>query len=286
MNTKTSFIKRHSLVLGIVLIYLFTWPIGLSNAGVLPFKIPLAISAFEGWGIIFAATLMTRLTLGKTEVVTLLKRYLKWRINWKWYLVALLLGPILIVSSVYIHAALTGLKPDYSTIMVYKFLGKSMSLRRMIIGWFLFEIITNGEEIGWRGYILPRLQSKHNALISSLMLGVIWGLWHLPNFMADFDIVRFGWFMAQTAAQAIILTWIYNSTGGSLLLTMLYHASLNTAGMFMPMANTISSANMGAYIIFVLVLVIVAMTIVISTEPARLSGNEPVQVTEQVLEAA
>lgn len=284
MNTKISFLKRHSLVLGIALIFLFTWPIGLSNAGVLPFKVPLVIAAFEGWGIIFAATIMTGLTLGKADVISLLKRYLKWRVNWKWYLVALLLGPILIVSSVYIHAALTGVQPDYSTIMIYKFLGRSISLRRMIVGWFIFEIVTNGEEIGWRGYILPRLQSKHSALISSLILGVIWGLWHLPNFMVDFDIVRFGWFMVQITAQAIILTWLYNSTGGSLLLTMLYHASGNTAGMFMPMADTISSANLGAYIIFVLLLVIVAMTIVMLTGSARLSTNEPVHVTKQVLE--
>ena len=70
------FLKRHSLVIGIALMFLYTWTIDLSNSGVLPFQFPFAVYITLGWGFIFASLLMTGLTLGKGAVIALLKRYL------------------------------------------------------------------------------------------------------------------------------------------------------------------------------------------------------------------
>jgi membrane protease YdiL (CAAX protease family) len=280
MNQTNAFLKRHSLILGIVLMFLLTWPIDLANNGLMPFQVPFIVYIFVGWGIVFAAVIMTGLTLGKEGVVTLLKRYLLWRVGWKWYLAVFLLAPAPFILAVYINAALTGVAPDYSTVMAHKIFGESANLLLLIVPWFLYEIVTNGEEIGWRGYVLPRLQAKHSALISTMILGVIWGFWHLPKFLPDFDAVHFAWFMVQTMAVSVVLTWIYNGTKGSLLMVVLYHASQNTAGLFVPIANTQSGANMDSYIWYVLLEVVMAVIIVIMTGPARLSRTEPMQVQE------
>ncbi|MEA2046534.1 MAG: CPBP family intramembrane glutamic endopeptidase [Euryarchaeota archaeon] len=88
-----------------------------------------------------------------------------------------------------------------------------------------------GEEIGWRGYALPELQANHSALTASLIIGVIWGLWHVPlwwmrgNLHQDIPLTLF---MLQIIALSIIFTWMYNNTRGSLLIVHLFHAAVNT----------------------------------------------------------
>lgn len=278
MKTFTDFLKRHSLIAGIILMFLFTWPIDLANSGILPIQFPFVVSVFLGWGFIFASVIMTGLTLGKDGLVALLKRYLLWRVNWKWYLVAFLLEPILIVAGVFINAALTHVPPDLSTVMAYKLFGASANLLLFILPFFLYDFISNGEEIGWRGYVLPRLQLKYGALTSTLILGVVWGLWHLPKFLSHWNVVSFAWFMAHIMAYAVLLTWLYNNTKGSLLLATICHASSNTVSIFVPMANTVSSENMGSYVIWVLLEVIAAIVVIVMSGPARLSRTEPMQV--------
>ena len=277
MKQFTELLKRHSLVIGIILMFLLTWPIDLANSGIVPIQFPFIVYLFLGWGFIFASVIMTGLTLGKDGVVALLKRYVQWRVGWQWYLAAFLLTPSLIVLAVYINAALVGVPPDFSTVMAHKIFGGAAYLPLFILPFFLVDLISNGEEIGWRGYVLPRLQAKYSALTSTLILGVIWGFWHLPKYLSHWNAVSFAWFMVHAMAYAVILTWLYNNTKGSLLLVAISHASSNTAGLFMPMANTVSGENMSAYIIFVLLQVITAVMIIIVTGPERFSRTEPVQ---------
>ncbi len=278
MNQLTGFLKRHSLFIGIVLMFLLTWPIDLSNSGLLPIQFPFIVYIFLGWGFVFASISMTWLTLGKDGVIRLLKRYLQWHLNWKWYLAAFLLEPASITLGVYINAAVTRVAPDFSHVMAYEIFGESAKLWLFVLPFFLIDFIANGEEIGWRGYVLPRLQSKYNALTSSLILGVIWGLWHLPKFLSHWSTVSFAWFMLHTIVFAVILTWLYNGTKGSLLLVTIMHASANTAGIFFPMSNTVSSENMGAYITYILLEVAVAIIAILVTGPERLSRTEPKQI--------
>ena len=275
-----TFIKRHSLVIGLILMFLYTWTIDLSNAGVLPFKVPFPIYITLGWGFIFASLLMTWLTLGKDEMVKLFKRFFIWRVGWKWFLAAVLLEPVFIIAGVYLNAVFTQVSPDFSVVMAYKIFGESANLPLFFLPFFLVEIITNGEEMGWRGYVLPRLQAKYSALTSTLILGVIWGLWHLPKFIAHFDAVAFAWFMLHIMAFSVILTWLYNNTNGSLLIVAVCHAVSNTTGVFMPMASTVSSENMGSYIIYVLFEVMTAIVVIVVAGPARLSRTEAMQVQE------
>ena len=282
MNQSKEFLKRHSLVIGIVLMFLFTWIIDLANSGILPIQFPFIVYLFLGWGFVFASVIMTGLTLGKEGVIALLKRYLQWRVGWKWYLAAFGLAPALWVAGVYLYAALTRVSPDFSKIMAYKIFGESANLPLFVLPFFLIDLITNGEEIGWRGYVLPRLQAKYNALTSTLILGIIWSLWHLPKFLSHFNIGAFIWFMLHVLAFAIILTWLYNSTNGSLLLVSICHAASNTIGIFLPVANTTSGENMGAYITIVLLEIIAAVIVIAISGTARLSTGK--MQTESVLQ--
>jgi membrane protease YdiL (CAAX protease family) len=101
------------------------------------------------------------------------------------------------------------------------------------------------EELGWRGFALPRLQARYGPLAGTLFLGVLWGLWHLPLRAllpglegADGGPVEFmgafGMYVAETMGGAILITWIYNHARGSLLLALLLHASTNAAGATIP----------------------------------------------------
>jgi len=104
---------------------------------------------------------------------------------------------------------------------------------------FLQQLVLSspmGEEIGWRGYALPKLQVRVSVLNASLLLGVLWGLWHLPLLFTAGDPrarLSFGWLILGMIPVAILFTWLYNNTRGSLLLALLYHNSFNVTGLFL-----------------------------------------------------
>jgi len=276
----TVFLKHYSLVLGIALMFLLTWPIDLANSGILPFKVPYAISITFGWGISFASLIMTSLTLGKNGVTTLLKRFLIWRVGWKWYIAAFLLYPALFTSVALLNTVWSQTPIDFSGVFAHKIFGPSAYLPAFILPFFIFDFLTNGEELGWRGYVLPRLQFKNGALVSSLILGVIWAIWHFPRFLAPENSGSFALMMLKISADAVIYTWFYNNTKGSLLLTTIVHAASNTAGVFLPMANTQSGEHLDVYIMAIIFLIIIATTITLLTGSKQLSRTEEKQVQE------
>lgn len=280
LSSFRNFLHRHSLMVGIVLMFLYTWTIDLANSGILPFQIPFPIYITLGWGFIFASLLMTSLTLGNDAVIALLKRYVQWRVGWKWFLAAALLEPAFIIAGVYINAMLTQVQPDFSIVFAHQLFGASAILSLFVLPFFMFEIITNGEEMGWRGYVLPRLQAKYNALTSTLILGIIWGFWHLPKYLSHFGTVAFAWFMLHIIAFAVVQTWLYNNTKGSLLIVAISHAASNAVSIFVPMASTISSENMGSYIAYAMLEVAAAVALTVIAGPARLSRTEPKQIQE------
>ena len=274
------FLKRNSLIIGILLMFLLTWPIDLSNSGVLPFKVPFAIYIFLGWGFIFASLIMTGLTLGRDAVVALLKRFLIWRVDLVWYPVAFFLIPGLNYLAILLNAMMTKKPIDFSTVLAYDIFGPSVNLALLIVPFFLFDAIANGEEMGWRGYVLPRLQAKYNALTASLILSLIWAIWHIPKFITHWDTTTFLWFTVDEIAKAIMLTWMYNNTGGSLLLATLFHASFNTAGLLLPIANNLTDANMNMRAMISILEIGVAVAIVMYAGTERLSRTRPKQVQE------
>lgn len=278
MTQLREFLKRHALIAGLILMVLFTWPIDLANSKVIPVEVPFVVYITLGWGIIYASLLMTGLTLGRDAVITLLKRFLIWRVNWKWYLFALLFYPALVFTAVLLNSALTHTPIDFSGVFAHRIFGAAASLPLYALPFLLFDAVTNGEEMGWRGYVLPRLQARYSALTASLILGVIWAFWHLPKFLAPDNSSPFGLFVVEIVAQTVLYTWLYNNTRGSLLLVTLFHAASNTAGVFLPVANTVSGANQGALMIQVILEVITVLIVVMVAGPERLSRTQEKQV--------
>ena len=89
------------------------------------------------------------------------------------------------------------------------------------------------EELGWRGFALPRLQARIGALAAGLVIGVAWGLWHLPFFLFGEGAsvvggMPFVWYVLLIVAWSVLMTWVYNNTRGSVLLAILFHAAINT----------------------------------------------------------
>jgi len=279
-----AFLQRHSLILGILLMFLLTWPIDLANAGVLNIQIPFAVYILLGWGFIVASLIMTGLTLGRQSVINLLKRYLIWRVDWRWYLSAFFLIPVTSFIAIVLNAALTRTPIDFSTVLAYEIFGPSANLLLLAIPFFLFDTIANGEEMGWRGYVLPRLQVKYSALTASLILAISWAVWHIPKFITHWDTATFLWFTLDVIAKAILMTWMYNNTKGSLLLVTLFHASFNTTGLLLPVANNLTDTNMNMRVLISLLEILVAGIIVWYAGAERLTRSEPKQISEQVAE--
>jgi membrane protease YdiL (CAAX protease family) len=160
---------------------------------------------------------------GWTEVKRLLSGYVRWNVGLRWYLATLylFLGP-LTIALIYIALGndYPGTKPGFTILAM--------------IGQLIFNIFSGpvAEEAGWRGFALPRLQEKYNALVSSLILGTIWACWHIPLYFVPGSSqqgIPFPIYLALNITFAIYITWLYNNTNGSLLITVLAHFCINIA---------------------------------------------------------
>ena len=175
-----------------------------------------------GLGPPIAAVVVVGLSEGIRAVRQLLGRLVMWRVERRWYAVAILLPGTVVIAALIIDALLY----DLSTLL------PSFGLLPLFIGSIVANMLIGGglEEIGWRGFALPRLQAEYSALTASLLLGVVWIAWHAPLFVvpgaiqAELSPLPF---LIQGLALAVVFTWLYNSTRGSLLLVVLLHGTVN-----------------------------------------------------------
>lgn len=239
--------KRYPIALGLLLIFGCTWAIDFTLAaqarGWLPPLLPEWLAIFTGYGFIIAALIATALTEGRGGVRRLLRRYLIWRVHPFWYAVALLGPAIVAAAAIFLAAAAGAPLPDFSQPFVRRVIGvdATVSLFVVALGWMLFEIVTNGEEIAWRGYLLPKFLTRSSPLIAGLLLGVFWAGWHLPKFAlagvaAAAHTYPFWLLALNIIAESILFTWLYQHTRGSLLLATLFHAAINTAFVCLPVS--------------------------------------------------
>lgn len=235
------FVYLHPFLAFFVLTYSLTWllwlPLVLSRTGlgVLPFSVPatpfILLAPFVGPTL--SAFFLTSLLYGKKGVVALLKRYVQWRASIQWYLIAIFGVPLLLLLfTAFMPGALSHLflPPLWASPLV---------LLSYLLGLLYVLIIGGplGEEPGWRGFALPRLQQTHGPLSGSLLLGLLWGAWHLPLFLVPewasqnggATFLTIGAFFITIIAGSVIITWLFNNTGGSLLFVMLFHAANNTS---------------------------------------------------------
>jgi uncharacterized protein len=203
-------VRKHPLIAFFVLAYLLTWWI----YPLLRYSPLLGI--FGLFGPALAAMIMAAVTEGKAGVKALLSRVVRWRVGLPWYAVALGLPTVLSLAT----AGLSYLLGVSESVQVGVLTGIELVLFVAVVG----------EELGWRGYALPLLLEKRSALTASLILGVLWGLWHLPTFLVP-GTPQYGLplsaFVLLTIEYSILMTWVFLHTRGSVLIATLFHGAIN-----------------------------------------------------------
>jgi len=227
-------LARHPLVFFFIFAYAGTWLLELpyvlseDGSGLLPFSSPVVqwmmpVSIFMG--PFLAAFVMTGATEGRAGVRRFLRRFVLWRVGLGWYLFALIGVPaIVVLGAIVLPGGLASFQGLASLIPPMPWLS--------LIVYVLFHGPL-GEEPGWRGFALPRLQRLHGPLIGSLILGPLWALWHLPLFWAPAwnfppNLINIVLFVISGTALTIVMTWVFNNTKGSLLIAILVHATFDT----------------------------------------------------------
>jgi membrane protease YdiL (CAAX protease family) len=268
-----SLVRRYPLAAFFVLAYALAWWIWILYAFGITFLGPIfALGPF------LAAIIVTALTRGAAGLKALLSRMVRWRVGLGWYAAALLL-PV----AIYLFAVSLNI-----------LLGARASTAEQFGSWYLiFPLFAYsllfplsgafGEELGWRGYALPRVQARLWALSAAVIIGGIQTAWHLPLFMTDRStppvplIVGF-------MGLGILATWVFNNTRGSVLMTMLLHASNNTnVGFFGEMFTGADLVRMGW--LLAAGWCVAALVVVVVAGPKHLSRKHHRQETSEEPEA-
>lgn len=247
--------KKHPVFWFYILAFGISWlgmiSAALGSHGIAPFDRPYVqlLSIFYAIGPALAAVIVSGIADGKTGVQNLLKGLTRWQVGLVWYIVALLGSLTLFITA----QGLTKLLGFSATVVTPQV---DLSLY-FVLGLMVNFFANICEEIGWRGFALPRLQKRHNAFIATLIVGTLWAFWHLPtvflvgNPMAEYP---FLWFII-ILTNAFIYTWIYNSTKGSILLVALLHGSLNVWGLFIPRVSPVADALLNCVVAIILIAV-------------------------------
>ena len=241
----TAWMQAHPLVAYFTIAFAGTWlmnlpmVLGKEGLGLFSYSVPMVLyiilfilGSFSGPTL--AAILVTNAVDGKAGLRKFFRRYAQGRVGLPWYLVVIFGFPILYVAaaSVSLHGVpLAEISANWGTFF-------SSYLPALLI---FPAFITWGEEPGWRGFALTRMQERYHPLVSGLVVGFMHGLWHLPIYLlivgpvasGPFDLVRFSTNVVAIMAITIIWAWVFNNAKGSILFAVLLHASLNAAQSWM-----------------------------------------------------
>jgi CAAX protease family protein len=267
--------KYPALSLVVLAMILGAAPLVAVNAGLLPkgAKQLGALSASLA-GIILAAV-----EGRKGGVRELLGRFLIWRVGIQWWAFVLLFGVIPAVAGLYLFSLFGGPAVDWSGLKPLSSVVPLMMILTILAGM--------GEEFGWRGFAMPRLQARHSALASSLIIGVLWGIWHIPLFVTQ-GTIQSKWQLEVGLVPAILgytvfviawsiqYTWVFNNTKGSVLLAAVQHGAVNAWNGYIDVYR----GHFGGVIAYAVVSAIVSIIIVLLAGRTNLSRANKRNVLE------
>jgi membrane protease YdiL (CAAX protease family) len=264
-----AFVKSHALIAFFGLTFLVTW----SLWAILIFAgIPLGVPGYLLFLLAASAPSLTAILLsaileGRQGLVALFAGLKLWRSGLGWYVVVLLSPLAVMLAAIGIHILLGGVAPAFSM------LSKAYLLPVAFVQVFLMGGPLE-EELGWRGFALPHLQSRYTALVSSVILGGMWGLWHVPAFWipwsSQHDLPMLP-FVLHDIALGVLFTWVYNSTRGSLWMVMLFHTAVNVWSAFIPVLP--SAGSVRPFELTVALLYLFAGTVVLVCGPRKLNSS-------------
>jgi CAAX protease family protein len=241
VTTLRTFVTRHPVASYFVLTFVISWggfvlalgPIGIPAAPEEFERMPLLAIMVMLVGPAVAGVLMTGLVSGREGFRDLLARFVRWRVGGCWYAVALLTAPVLFA------AVLLPLSVDSPVFQLGIFASSDATLSLVVRGIVVALIVGMLEEFGWTGFAIPRLRLRYSVFATGLIVGVVWGAWHvlandvwasratagdLP--LAAFVVLRgLGLLVGGLVPFRVLMVWVYDRTDGSLLVAMLMHAS-------------------------------------------------------------
>lgn len=225
MSTNLNNQQKNSLTNFFLLTFLITWGLG-AFAIFLPAQFQILFGELTDTSPVYflaiaaptiSATILTFVRGGWTGLGTLYARLIRWRFDLKWYAIVLIGIPLV----GWIATLVTESDP----------LKETGNLAQLLL--MLFYVLVTGplcEELGWRGYALPQMLKRFNPFTASLILGAIWGVWHLPAFFVG-GMEQAGMslplFLLNSLLLSIFVTWVFQHTGGSVLITVLIHYTVN-----------------------------------------------------------
>jgi membrane protease YdiL (CAAX protease family) len=255
MNPITSFIKRYPQGVFWGLNWA-TWLFGWYMASKFPSDLWFLFIYFP----FLTGILMTAIADGKSGLKTFFSRIVRWRVGIKWYAVALFLPLVLSLTAAGLNILMGASMPTDIQIPTWI----------ELLAGFLFPnflLIALGEEPGFRGFALPRLLAGRSALSASLILGVLHAIWHIPLFIFGSDSPLIA---VIVICGAVLNTWLFNNTNGSVLLAMLLHASLDfTVAIINPLFTGIDAQRNTVMQIVVFVVLAILLPILTGKELGR-----------------
>jgi membrane protease YdiL (CAAX protease family) len=217
MKALSVLVQRSPLTSFFFLAFILSWGLGAAVRGT-PLELIAPDQVFIG-GVLVAALIVVALSDGRAGLGDLGRRLLRWRVGVHWYAVVFALPVALVGAVALLIPVLGGSALEWT---------KTPALTTTALMFAVFMLLPLGaplgEEIGWRGLALPRLLARRSPLTASLVLGVIWSLWHVPVVMADPALRVPTPFFLQVVPLSVLVSWIFMHTRGSLFVAVLFHA--------------------------------------------------------------
>src|SRR5215204_2158886 len=265
MSYLVSLIRRHPLITFFVLAFVLSWwPWILYSFDLVP-------NPIVGFGPFLAALVVLAVTEGKTGIVGLLRRMVRWRVGLQWYLVVIL-GPAafsLMVAGIYVVLGGSWAVAAPPSIREGPLLLLPLFLAILTLTDGL------GEELAWRGFALPRLLTQYNALVASLILGVIWALWHLPLVWTEGNAMYHQplWLLlVDITAKSVLFTWVFLHTRGSVLIAMLFHGATN---LFIVSPDVASTGDLTLPLLAAVAKWVLVVVVILVAGPGLARGPRP-----------
>lgn len=249
-----------------VLSWLIWIPLTLSHFGIGPFRIREETSnIIRLLGVLMpaaSALILTALSGGRGAMRNLWSRLFLWRVDWKWWLAATLFQPVLLGLTALLFNLFGGNPPVVLLPLT--------SIGGFIVNVLLLLIATLGEEIGWHGTALPTLQQRNTAFKASVILGVLWGIWHMPFWLLldafdQFGIVYLGMNFLLVLPLTFYSTWFFNHGKFSILLTVAFHLTFNIVNA----ASLHVTTNMGAFWLLIAFEWLITILLIPHLEPEK-----------------
>ena len=274
-------LRRRPVLSFYVLAFAWTWAYVVVFLILFPLPDVIIRTTPGDLGPLLAALVMWAVVAGGGGVKALLMRLVQWRMSLRWYAFALIAIPLVYTTSIALvpGAAATFTAPSIGALALYP-------VFYLVLGTIGGPLT---EEPGWRGFALPRLQQTWGPLAAALVVGVLWSAWHLPNyfrpdwaaFNGGLSISGIAVFTLAAISLSVIIAWAFNCTGGSLLIAILIHASVNFS---QGMTGDLFPAARHNEVAPVLAFTLLALVIVVSTKgrlgaPLRHPGATPAHAT-------